>query len=141
VTMFSISPSDPTCLQMLGKPVAIPGEFPNTVAASLKSRLVCVGTTGAVAGISCAPFSASNGLGQMDAIRPFQLDQSTPPVGPTNTVSHTFFSNDESILFTTVKGNPAVNNTGFLSAFHVDKVHGGVSTLSMQGTRSSPNGA
>jgi hypothetical protein len=139
LTMFSISPSDPTCLHMLGEPVAIPGEFPNTVAASSKRGLVCVGTTGAVAGISCAHFSASKGLGQMDALRPFHLSQSTPPVGPPNTVSHTFFSNDESILFTTVKGNPAVNNTGFLSAFHVERNHSGISSLSMQDVRTSPN--
>jgi hypothetical protein len=125
---------------MLGKPVTVPGEFPNTVAASLKNELVCVGTTGAVAGMSCGQFSASKGLGQMDALRPFPLGQSTPPVGPTNTVSHAFFSNDESMLFTTVKGNPAVNNTGFLSVFKVQKDSSEISTLSMLETRSSPNG-
>ncbi|KAF2825153.1 hypothetical protein CC86DRAFT_418901 [Ophiobolus disseminans] len=140
LTMLSISPSDPTCLTVKGQPVAVPGEFPNTVAASSKNNLVCVGTTGAKAGISCASFSAGRGLGEMDALRPFDIGQSTPPVGPTNTVSQTFFSNDQSVLFTTVKGNPAVNNTGFLSVFNVVANNSGVSALSTKDVRSSPNG-
>ncbi|KAH7069563.1 hypothetical protein BKA63DRAFT_605974 [Paraphoma chrysanthemicola] len=140
LTMMSISSKDPTRLTMLGEPVAIPGEFPNTVAASMKNKLVCVGTTGAVAGISCAPFSAKKGLGKMDALRAFDIGQTTPPVGPTNTVSQTFFSNDESMLFTTVKGDPAVNNTGFLSTFPVQQTRNGASKLSMQDVRSSPQG-
>jgi hypothetical protein len=133
--MLSISKTDPTCLSVVGRPVAIPGEFPNTVAASAKNKLACVGTTGAKAGISCSSFSA-RGLGKMDALRPFDLKQSTPPVGPLNTVSHTFFSVDESKLFTTVKGDPAVNNTGFLSVFPMENN----GCLSMSETRSSPNG-
>jgi hypothetical protein len=137
--MMAISTEDPTCLTVLGEPVAIPGEFPTTVAASANNNLVCVGTTGAVAGISCASFSSSRGLGSMDALRPFDLGQSTPPVGPTNTVSHTFFSADETALFTSVKGNPAVNNTGFLSVFPVEQCNG-TTRLSMEETRSSPAG-
>ena len=119
LTMFKINPLEPTCLDMIGNPVAIPGEFPVTVAASAKNNLVCAGTTGAQAGISCASFSKSQGIGSMDALRQFDLGQSTPPAGPLNTVSQTFFSNDESMLFTTVKGDPTVNNTGFLSVFNV----------------------
>jgi hypothetical protein len=138
--MMLISSADPTRLTMLGQPVSIPGEFPNTVAASMKNNLVCVGTTGAVSGISCAPFSAERGLGQMDAIRSFDIGQTTPPIGPTNTVSQTFFSNDESMLFTTVKGDPAVNKTGFLSAFPVQQNRSGGSKLSRQEVRSSPQG-
>jgi hypothetical protein len=138
--MLSISPTDPTKLTMKGKPVVIPGEFPNAVAASAKNSLVCVGTTGAKAGISCASFCDSLGLGKMDALRAFDIKQSTPPVGPTNTVSQTFFSNDESMLFTTVKGDPAVNNTGFLSMFAVDSNQGAASQLSQKETRSSPEG-
>lgn len=140
LTMLSISPSDPTALHVLGNPVAVPGEFPNTVAASLKNGLVCVGTTGSVAGIACASFSESHGLGQMDYLRKFDINQSTPPVGPTNTVSHTFFSNDESMLFTTVKGDPSVNNTGFLSVFPVKTNRYEGSTLSKEDVRSSPKG-
>ncbi|KAF2690690.1 hypothetical protein K458DRAFT_426147 [Lentithecium fluviatile CBS 122367] len=139
LTMMAISKSDPTCLTMVGQPVAIPGEFPNTVAASAKNKLACVGTTGAKAGISCASISA-RGLGEMDTLRVFNIGQTTPPVGPTNTVSQTFFSADEKALLTTVKGDPAVNNTGFLSVFPVQQGANGAASLSTQDTRSSPAG-
>ncbi|KAF2794258.1 hypothetical protein K505DRAFT_275507 [Melanomma pulvis-pyrius CBS 109.77] len=154
VSMFAISPSDPLSLQLVGEPAAVPGSFPNTVAASVKNSLVCVGTTGSKAGISCANFDAQNGIGAMDALRPFDIGQSDPPVGPTNTVSQTFFSEDQTMLFTTVKGDPAVNNTGFLSVFPIDgngsmmnstacgaAIPGASSSkLSMKEMRSSPAG-
>jgi hypothetical protein len=77
-----------------------------------------------------------SGLSPLDtSLRPFALNQTTPPSGPLNTVSQTFFNADSSALFTTVKGNPGVNNTGFLSVFPV--VNGAVSTTE---TRSSPAG-
>ncbi|CAI9628268.1 hypothetical protein GT037_002274 [Alternaria burnsii] len=138
LTMMTISSRDATSLSCVGKPLAIPGEFPNTVAASAKNKLACVGTTGAKAGISCASFSRQ-GLGQMDELRSFDLGQSTPPVGPLNTVSQTFFSSDESALFTTVKGDPTVNNTGFLSTYSV-QASNGAATLSEKDVRSSPKG-
>ena len=137
--MMAISAHDPTHLTPLGRSVALPGEFPTTVAASAKNNLVCVGTTGAKAGISCAPFSAQ-GLGEMDSLRSFDIDQTTPPVGPVKTVSQTFFSEDESQLFTTVKGDGTANNTGFFSVFPVEQsCHAGAS-LSTTDVRSSPNG-
>lgn len=75
---------------------------------------------------------------------PFELDQTTSPVGPTNTVSQTFFSADESLLFTTVKGDPPTNKTGFLSAFAVEQVQAAdgatVMTLAGVDTRSTPKG-
>jgi hypothetical protein len=134
-----ISRLDPTQLTVVGQPIAIPGEFPNTVAASSKNKLVCVGSTGAKDGISCASFSA-NGLTEMDGLRPFGIGQSTPPVGPTNTVSHIFFSEDQSKLFTTVKGDPTRNNTGFLSVFPVQNAGQRGACLSTKDTRSSPEG-
>ncbi|KAB2574309.1 hypothetical protein DBV05_g7031 [Lasiodiplodia theobromae] len=144
LSMFTISPSDPTKLTPVGRPATVPGDFPNTVAASPKHNLVCVGTTGARAGITCTTFSPTTGLMiddglAMDALRPFDLGQSTPPVGPTNTVSQVFFSDDESKLFTTVKGDPASNKTGFFSVFAVEQNLAG-SRLAMHDTRSSPPG-
>ncbi|KAK3903563.1 hypothetical protein C8A05DRAFT_43223 [Staphylotrichum tortipilum] len=120
LSMLTICPSDPTRLTLVGQPAALPGEFPNTVGASAKNNLVCVGMTGARAGVSCARFSPDTGLGPMDALRPFDLGQTTPPVGPANTVSQVFFSADQSMLFATVKGNPAANKTGFFSSFPVE---------------------
>ncbi|EHK24734.1 uncharacterized protein TRIVIDRAFT_189996 [Trichoderma virens Gv29-8] len=120
VTMFAIDPQHPTKLTMLGKPIPVPGEFPNTVAASAKNQLVCVGSTGAKSGISCASFSA-RGIGKMDQLRPVGLNQTTPPVGPPSTISQVFFSGDEETLFATVKGNPATNTAGVLGVFPVDQ--------------------
>ncbi|KAH8895458.1 hypothetical protein GQ53DRAFT_50910 [Thozetella sp. PMI_491] len=138
LTMFAIDPQDPTKLTMVGQPAAVSGEFPVTVAASAKNSLVCVGSTGAKAGVSCSTFS-KQGLGAMDALRPFNIGQTTPPVGPTNTVSQVFFSGDEATLFSTVKGDPTKNNTGFLASFAVQKCNKGIS-LSQNGTMSSPQG-
>lgn len=117
--MFAIDEANPFSLEQVGEPILLPGEFPNTVAASEKNGLVCVGLTGKLAGISCAAFSAEGGLGEADDLREFQLGQSTPPVGPTNTVSQVFWSDDESHLLATVKGDPEKGNNGFFSAYAV----------------------
>ncbi|KAJ6779963.1 hypothetical protein PWT90_03341 [Aphanocladium album] len=133
VTMFSIDRNDPTKLKMVGSPAQVPGDFPNTVAASNKHKVVCVGMTGANAGVSCANFDAQKGIGKMDGLRKFDLNQSNPPTGPTNTVSQVFWSTDENTLFATVKGDPAQNNIGFLSSF-------GVHTARTKQPRSSSRG-
>ncbi|KDN65785.1 hypothetical protein CSUB01_10574 [Colletotrichum sublineola] len=138
LTMFAIDEADPTKLTMVGKPVAVPAEFPNTVAASDKNKLVCVGSSGAVSGISCASFSGA-GIAAMDKLRPIELNQTTPPAGPTNTISQAFFSNDENTLFTTVKGDPTKNNTGFLAAYKVQAAKG-CKSVSQDDVRSSPDG-
>ena len=134
VSMFKIDRQDPTKLTLLGQPVSSGGEFPVTLGVSKKHKLACVANTGAKAGIACASFSRL-GLGAMDALRPFNLNQVTPPTGPENTVSDSFFNLDETALITTVKGNPAVNNTGFLSTFPV--VNG---ALAAQDVQTSPPG-
>ncbi|KAK6210650.1 hypothetical protein LQW54_005999 [Pestalotiopsis sp. IQ-011] len=134
VSMFSIDEQDPTKVTMIGQPASVPGDFPVTVAASHNSTQVCVGCSGARSGVSCGPYSAE-GIGAMDDLRPFGLGQSNPPLGPLNTVSQVFFNTDESILYSTVKGDPSQNKTGFLAAFPVtdDKV-------AQEGVKTSPNG-
>lgn len=112
--MFKIDGINAADLSMIGNPSAVPGDFPVTVAASVKRSLVCVGYTGKMAGVSCAPFT-HEGLGPMKQVLDFDLDQTTPPVGPTNTVAEVFFTADDSRLITTVKGDPTTNNTGFIS--------------------------
>ncbi|KAH8782357.1 hypothetical protein F5882DRAFT_295929 [Hyaloscypha sp. PMI_1271] len=135
LSMFSISPTDPTQLTPLGSPVSTLGDFPVSVTLSTKLSLACVANTGARAGLACLTMS-SNGLTPLDkTLRPFALNQSNPPSGPLNTVSQTFFNADSSALLTTVKGDPSVNNTGFLSVFPVTN-----GTVSMTETRSSPAG-
>ncbi|KAI0532188.1 hypothetical protein GGR58DRAFT_491110 [Xylaria digitata] len=140
VSMFAISRQDPTKLTLVGKPVAVPAEFPVTIAASLQNKLVCVGSSGATAGVSCSKFSGQ-GIEEMDDLRVFDIGQTTPPVGPTGTVSHVFFSEDELTVFATVKGDPAKNKTGFMAAFPVEPsdCEAGVS-VNQDGMRSTPEG-
>ncbi|KAL2193141.1 hypothetical protein P885DRAFT_46138 [Corynascus similis CBS 632.67] len=120
LSMLAISPSDPTQLHLVGKPVPIPGDFPNTVAASKKHNIVCVGTSGALAGVSCGRFSVKDGLDAMDELRSFDLGRKTPPVATVDTVSQVFFSDTEDALFVTIKGNPAANKTTFFASFSVE---------------------
>ena len=136
LSMFKIDECDPTKLTMVGKPIDTAGEFPVSLAVSKKHKLACVANSGAKAGIACASFCQDQGLSAMDSLRPFELKQTTPPVGPTNSVADTFFNNDETALITTVKGDPTVNNTGFMSVFPVSKDCGVATT----DTRSSPSG-
>ncbi|KAK2601436.1 hypothetical protein N8I77_010885 [Diaporthe amygdali] len=141
LSMFAIDAQDPTKLTMVGKPVDVPGEFPVTVGASAKHNLACVGMTGSTAGMACASFDATQGLGEMDALRPFDLGQTTPPVGPTNTVSQVFFSDDQSMVFSTVKGDPTKNNTGFLASFPVNAAcQGQAASVAAEGAQTSPSG-
>ena len=99
---------------MVGEPAKIPGEFPVTVTASIKRKTACVGYTGAEAGVSCAEFT-KEGLQQMDRVLDFELHQTTPPVGPTNTVAQVFFAANDTRLITTVKGDPSADKAGFVS--------------------------
>jgi hypothetical protein len=132
--MFKIDSADPTKLTMLGTPAPVPGDFLVSVTASKHNGQVCVASTGVLAGVSCGSFTPQ-GLGAMDALRPFELGQTTPPLGPTNTVSQVLFSHDGSQLFAMVKGDPMANKPGFLATFPVsDK------KVSQQGERSTPNG-
>ncbi|KAK0633091.1 hypothetical protein B0T14DRAFT_408172, partial [Immersiella caudata] len=134
------SPSlSPLSLTLLST-APLPGDFPVTVSASPLQRTVCVGTTGSTAGITCAPFTPTT-LGPFDAIRPFALNQSNPPTGPLNTVSHVFWSGDESRLLATVKGDPDANNTGFLVSFGVQQgASGAGSCVEREGVVRSPEG-
>lgn len=136
VSMFNIDLADPTKLTMVGTPVDTLGEFPVSVALSATLNMACVANSGAKAGIACFSMDSSKGLTPLDtALRVIDLGQTTPPIGPTNTVSQTFFNADSTALLTTVKGDPPTNRTGFLSSFPV--VNGAVAT---QDTRSTPAG-
>ncbi|KAL4987018.1 hypothetical protein BDW68DRAFT_188339 [Aspergillus falconensis] len=141
LSMLRPSETNPSKLTLVGESAIVPGDFPNTVAASEKGRLVCVGTTGTKNGVSCTTYG-KNGLGEFDELRLFGLGQSTPPVGPANTVSHVFFSADESVLYATVKGDGTANNTGFFSVFpiHYGDSPNTPAILSRNDVRSSPNG-
>ncbi|KAJ5115534.1 hypothetical protein N7526_011415 [Penicillium atrosanguineum] len=137
VSMFEIDANDATRLFMVGMPAAIPGDFPVTVAASVKRQVVCVGYTGAKAGTSCASFTP-DGINQMEEVVSFDLGQTTPPTGPTNTVAQVFFTANDTRLITTVKGDPTTNKTGFISVLPFKDLCS--TDFELYDTRSSPPG-
>ncbi|KAK2766189.1 hypothetical protein FQN54_007705 [Arachnomyces sp. PD_36] len=135
VSLFTINESDPTDLKLIGEPCDTLGDFPLSVGISAKLSQACVANSGTRAGIACFEITPT-GLAPLDyELRPFEIDQTTPPVGATNTVSHTFFNEDSTALLTTVKGDGTAENVGYLSSFPV--VDGAVSR---DDVRSSPNG-
>ncbi|KAL8788301.1 MAG: hypothetical protein Q9195_007357 [Heterodermia aff. obscurata] len=137
LTMMLISADDPTNLTIVGQPVSTLGEFPVSVALSPKNSLACVANTGAKAGLACFDADPKKGLTPLSqSLIPFPLGQSTPPVGPENTVSQSLFNEDESMLLTTVKGDPTKNNTGFLSMLPITD-----GCPADKDTRSSPAGS
>lgn len=135
--MFKIDDIDATKLSMVGEMAVVPGDFPVTVAASMKRNVVCVGYTGAKAGTSCASFTPE-GLGPMKQVLDFELGQTTPPQGPTNTLAQVFFTADDTRLITTVKGDPNTNKTGFISVLPFKDSWS--STFESHDVRSSPSG-
>lgn len=125
LSLFSIAETDATLLTPIGAPVDTGGEFPVSVALDAERRLACVANTGARAGVACFHVSPTTGLTPLSAngemiVQFEELRQSTPPKGPLNTVSHTLFSEDGSALITTVKGDPSVNKTGFVSILEIE---------------------
>jgi hypothetical protein len=135
ISMFRIDAADATKLTMVGKPVDTLGEFSMSVTISTKLKQACVANSGAKAGVACFSMCATGLTPLGKTLRPFEINQTTPPSGPLNTVSQVFFNSDSTALMATVKGDPTVNNTGFLSVFPV--INGAVSTKE---TRSSPAG-
>lgn len=137
VSLFTISKTDPTVLKLIGQPVATLGDFPVSVALSVKKKLACVANSGAKAGLACYRTSAKNGLTLLTEkqLTTFNLGQSNPPVGPFNTVSQTLFNADASALITLVKGDPSTKNRGFVSVLPIETDY-----PATQDIRSSPNG-
>lgn len=136
VSMFKISPENPSELTLIGKPQSSGGEFPVSVTYSSALSTACVLNGGAVDGVSCYSVDTKYGLRILDASpRLLGIGQKTPAVGPPGTASEITFSQDSSVLIVTVKGNPAVGNTGFIATYPVS--HG---VVSRQVTKSSPSG-
>lgn len=98
--------------------VKLPGDFPVTVAVSCKHNLVCVGFSGAKAGVSCLSYSW-RGLGQAGPLHTFPLDQTTPPSSIGDLLGQVFFSDDEEHLYATARGK-----TGFFASLPTSSLLG-----------------
>jgi hypothetical protein len=135
LTGFQIDDTDPTKLTPIGDPVDTLGEFPVSVAFSQEINQACVVNGGAIAGVAC--YNVDNeALTPNSLLRPFNISQTTPPVGPLGTVSHIFFNSESTALITTVKGNPMTGTAGFLSVFPITEGN----QIATQDVQSAPSG-
>jgi hypothetical protein len=135
--MFTINPTDPTQLTMIGTPTNTLGEFPVAVAFSQKHGTACVLNSGGQSNLGC--FAVSNqGLTPLtDTVRSLGLNQTNPPTGPAKTVSDILFNQDQSQLVVSVKGDPTAT-PGFIANFAVTQESCGIA-LSAQPVKSTPD--
>ncbi|KDR76702.1 hypothetical protein GALMADRAFT_96413 [Galerina marginata CBS 339.88] len=130
--MFSINPSNPSKLTMVGTPTSSEGEFPIAVAINEKATMVCVINGGKVNNINC--FNPDSKLGLVaipNTLRSLELNETTPATGPAGTASTIAFSPDGTKVIAAVKGTPGnpgdyprynvvhVASIGFLAAWSV----------------------
>ncbi|KAK7755874.1 hypothetical protein SLS62_002161 [Diatrype stigma] len=119
VSLFSIA-EDPLAPRLVAPPAPSGGEFPNSVAYSPALGLACVSNTGARAGVQCYSVGPS-GLEPRGAFKPIAAgglrNQTSPPVGPPNTVSDAVFNPSGTALFVTVKGDGT--DPGYIYAYPV----------------------
>ncbi|KAI1632399.1 hypothetical protein F4809DRAFT_93131 [Biscogniauxia mediterranea] len=118
VSLFTIPASDPYHPVPVGGPVYSGGDFPNTVAYSAPRGLACVANSGARSTVQCFAVTPT-GLHPVGGARmPLPLaNQTTPPLGPPNTVSDIVFNPEGTALFVSVKGT--AGDPGYLYAYEV----------------------
>lgn len=153
--MFCIDENDPLNLTLVGEPADTLGDFPNTIAVSEKlpglgtcdsspmtlldglTVAACVANSGTRSGVACFKMTSAGLVPTDQTLRslPLSPTQSTPPMGPLNTVSQIFFNEDGTALWSTVKGDPTSNSTGYFGSFPVSN---GVVSDTL--TKSSPKG-
>ncbi|KAK8098185.1 uncharacterized protein PG998_013671 [Apiospora kogelbergensis] len=135
ISTFKINPEYPTELHLFGDPVSTIGDFPVTIAVSAKLGLVAVATAGIQNGLVVYNFDEHEGLCPDGlGVRPFGINQFNPPIFEGDGASDAFFSEDDKLLFVTVKGD-TMNDPGFLSVY---PIIGG--NVAVKDVRSSPEG-
>ncbi|KAJ6785088.1 hypothetical protein PWT90_03545 [Aphanocladium album] len=104
VSLFNIAKDDPTHPRLVGEPASSGGDFPVSIAYSHALHVACVLNGGKVAGIQC--FNVDDrGLHLTGSFIPIDLNQTSPPHGPTNTASDIVFNPSSTALFATIKGD------------------------------------
>ncbi|KAJ7601769.1 hypothetical protein DFH06DRAFT_388514 [Mycena polygramma] len=107
LSVFNIDPTNPTNLQMIGKPIGSGGEFPVSLAINKAGNMVCTVNGGAVNGVACFSVDKTKGLQPVaNTVRSLKLNQTTPANGPAGSASHIVFSEDNTQLIASVKGLP-----------------------------------
>ncbi|KAI1371882.1 hypothetical protein F4677DRAFT_434424 [Hypoxylon crocopeplum] len=89
-----------------------------SIAYSPRHRVACVANSGAKNSVQCYDVTGT-GLHPSGDAMPLPLKQTTPPVGPTNTVSDILFNPSESALFVTIKGTGT--GPGYVYAYPVSR--------------------
>jgi len=107
LSVYSIDPTNPTNLELIGKPVGSGGEFPVSLAINKAGTTVCAVNGGFVNGVACYSVDKTKGLTPIaNTVRSLNINQTTPANGPAGSVSHVIFNEDESQLIASVKGVP-----------------------------------
>ncbi|KAE9402955.1 hypothetical protein BT96DRAFT_964644 [Gymnopus androsaceus JB14] len=124
VSLFKINETNPSDLVMVGEPIGTGGQFPTSVAFNSAGDTLCVLNGGAINGVSCFHVNQTSGLQIIpETTRYLPLNQTTPATtGSGGTVSQILFSEDNTQLFVSVKGNlpgpPAV--VGYLAVWDIN---------------------
>ncbi|KAJ7248167.1 hypothetical protein B0H12DRAFT_728939 [Mycena haematopus] len=107
ISVFTIDPTNPTNLEMIGKPVGSGGQFPVSLAINEAGNTVCALNGGAINGVACFSVDKTKGLVPIaNTVRSLNLNQTTPANGPPGTVSQVIFNEDNTQLIASVKGVP-----------------------------------
>ncbi|KAI1500200.1 hypothetical protein F5X99DRAFT_254780 [Biscogniauxia marginata] len=120
VSLFTIPERDPYRPKLVGRPVYSGGDFPNTVAYNRQHNIACVANSGTRSAVQCYDVTGA-GLRPHGGPMPLPLaNQTTPPLGPPNTVSDIVFNPEGTALFVSIKGaTGAVGDPGYLYAYRV----------------------
>ncbi|KAJ3804881.1 hypothetical protein F5876DRAFT_82481 [Lentinula aff. lateritia] len=99
VSLFSVNPSDPSDLTLIG------GQWPMSVTFNKAGDFVCGSNGGEVNGVRYTVFPYTKLPGSSGRHHPLPgINQTTPAAGPTNTVSQILFSSDSSKLLVAYSG-------------------------------------
>lgn len=129
VALFSIDKALPSSISMIGGPVSSGGEFPNSVAISPDNTRACVVNSGAISGVQCFEVNPTRGLvTQSSTNRLIQLDQTTPPSGPQDTIGQVIYNEAGTQIIVSVKGGTA-SSQGYVATWDIAS-DGSLSTAS-----------
>ncbi|KAJ3795272.1 hypothetical protein GGU11DRAFT_242303 [Lentinula aff. detonsa] len=119
VSLFSINPSDPSNLTLIGEPAGSGGQWPTSVTFNKAGDTVCTLNGGEINGVSCFAVNQTSGLSPLaDTTRYLGINQTTPAAGPTNTVSQILFSSDSSKLLVAYSGTTSTA-PGYLGYYDI----------------------
>jgi len=117
VSVFSINPSDPLDIKLVGKPFSSRGDFPVSIYVSPETGDVCVLNSGKKNGVICFKMDPAHGtVSPQSKFYSFGLNQTTPPI-INNSGTQVLFSAQGSKLRASVKGN--LTSGGYIASWDV----------------------